>query len=152
MKKLYTLLVFAMGFFGASAQIENPVTWSYSVKKITADTYELHMTATVQPKWHIYAQEAGEGPEPTAFIFDKHPLLKLEGNVVELGKLEKQYDPNFKSTLRYYSDKVDFVQKIKLKTPVATVAKGTITFMACNERRCTPPKDVPFSIKINPKA
>lgn len=112
--------------------------------------YELHMTATIQPKWHLYAQDAGEGPLPTAISFDKNPIIKLEGKTNEVGKMIKEYDPNFKSTLKFYANKVDFVQKVKLKAKAATVAKGKISYMTCNDSKCLP-NSASFDIKINPK-
>ena len=135
----------------ANAQIENPVKWSYTAKKIAEKTYELHIAAILDKNWHIYAQDAGEGPEPTSFVFTTNPLVKLEGKVKESGKLVKNYDPNFKSVLKYYSTGVDFIQKVKLKTKATTVVNGTVTYMVCNENRCLAPKEVPFSIKVNGK-
>lgn len=151
MKKIILSLVVLFFVAAANAQIENPVTWTYTAKKISKGIYELHMTATLQPKWHLYAQAAGDGPVPTSFSFDKSPLIKLDGNVKESGKVLKEYDPNFKSTLNFYANKVDFVQKIKMKAIAATVAKGKVTYMVCNDQKCLPPKDVAFAIKINPK-
>ena len=152
MKKFF-FFVLMSGFIGAAhAQIENPVTWTYTAKKIKGDVYELHMTAALEGKWHIYSQDAGDGPVPTSFEFSKNPLVKPDGKVTEVGKLDKEYDPNFKSTLRFYAGKVDFVQRIKLKSPVNTLAKGKITYMVCNDKKCLPPRDVDFSIKINPKS
>jgi DsbC/DsbD-like thiol-disulfide interchange protein len=151
MKKIILSAVVLYFTLAVQAQIENPVKWTYTAKKITADTYELHITATIANKWHVYAQDAGEGPVPTAIVFDKNPLIKLDGTIREDGKLLKQFDKNFKSTLKFYSTKVDFVQKIKLKTAINTVAKGKVTFMVCNDEKCLPPKDVTFAIKINPK-
>ncbi len=151
MKKIILSLAVLFFVVGANAQVENPVTWAYSAKKISADVYELHMTATLQPKWHIYAQAAGDGPVPTSFNFDKSPLIKLDGKVKESGKVLKEYDPNFKSTLNFYANKVDFVQKVKLKALATTTAKGKVTYMVCNDQKCLPPKDVAFAIKINPK-
>ncbi len=152
MKKLFLSLLISVFVLAANAQIENPVKWTYTAKKIKGDLYELHMTAVLEGKWHIYAQEAGEGPVPTAFAFDKNPLIKTNGAITEAGKLEKEYDPNFKSTLKFYTGKVDFVQKIQLKAPVATMAKGKITYMVCNDKKCLPPRDVDFTIKIDPKS
>ena len=133
------------------AQVENPVTWTCTAVKIAAKKYELHLTAVVDGSWHIYSQNAGEGPEPTTFSFTKNPLVKLDGKVIETGKLESVYDPNFKSTLKFYNNKVDFVQKITLKSTANTVVKGTVTYMVCNDRRCLPPKEIPFSIKVESK-
>jgi len=152
MKKLL-LAAFALTsfLFKVTAQIDNPVEWSYSAKKIGNKQYEVHLTATIEGKWHIYAQDAGEGPEPTSFVFNKNPLIKLVGKVNEIGKLETSFDKNFNSTLKFYNRKVDFVQKISLKTSASTVLKGAVTFMVCNDNKCLPPKDVPFSIKIDSK-
>lgn len=142
---------FLLFVFSGQAQISDPVKWTYTAKKVADKTYELHMTAMLDSKWHIYSQDAGEGPEPTSFNFSANPLVTLDGKVKEDGKLEKIYDPNFKSTLRFYADKVDFVQKVKLKSPVSTVVKGTVLYMVCDDKKCLPPKEIPFSIKLAAK-
>ena len=144
---LFSFLVFGI-IATTHAQISDPVQWTYTAKKIADKTFEIHMTATLDPKWHIYAQDAGEGPEPTSFSFTANPLVKLDGKVKEDGKLEKSYDPNFKSTLKFYADKVDFVQKVKLKSAASTVVKGAVTYMVCDDKKCLPPKEVPFTVKV----
>ena len=151
MKKIFTAFILLMFTGIVNAQINNPVIWTYTAKKVADKTYELHMTATITGNWHLYAQDAGEGPEPTTFNFTANPLISFDGKVKEVGKMEKSYDKNFNSVLKYYSNKVDFVQKIKVKTSIATVVKGTVTFMVCNDRQCLPPKDVPFSINVGGK-
>jgi len=133
------------------AQVENPVTWTFTAKKIGAKQYEIHMLATITGNWHIYAQNAGEGPEPTSFTFTKNPLVKLEGKVKEIGKLETMLDPNFNSTLRFYNGKVDFVQKITMKSTANTMLKGSVVYMVCNDRKCLPPKEIPFTVKLDSK-
>ena len=151
MKKILTatfLILFA-GY--AHAQINNPVTWTYTAKKIADKTYELHMTATIDGNWHLYAQDAGKGPEPTSFVFTPNPLVKYDGKVKEIGKQEQSFDKNFNSILKYYGKKVDFVQKVKVKSATATVVKGVVNFMVCNDRQCLPPRDVPFAINIGGK-
>ena len=62
-----------------NAQINNPVKWTYTAKKISDKTYELHLTATIDGNWHMYAQDAGEGPEPTTIKFTTNPLISLGG-------------------------------------------------------------------------
>ncbi|MEQ1552621.1 MAG: protein-disulfide reductase DsbD domain-containing protein [Ferruginibacter sp.] len=151
MKKI-TLALFVLLFsVSVHAQITSPVKWNYTAKKIAVGIYELHITATIEPKWHIYSQDAGEGPVPTSIAIDKNPLITLDGKITELGKLQKEYSKVFSSTLKFYSNKVDFVQKIKLKTTVNTIAKGKVTFMVCNDEKCLAPSTIPFSIKINAK-
>jgi DsbC/DsbD-like thiol-disulfide interchange protein len=156
MKKIYmkkiVLGMFLMMFtVFVNAQISNPVIWTYTAKKISDKTYELHLTASIDGNWHMYAQDAGEGPEPTTITFTTNPLITYDGKVKEIGKLEKSYDKNFNSVLKYYGKKVDFVQKVKVKSSIATVVKGTVTFMVCNDRQCLPPRDVPFTINVGGK-
>jgi thiol:disulfide interchange protein DsbD len=151
MKKIVFASIFMFIVNIGFAQVENPVSWLFSATKISAKQYELHMSATVDGNWHIYSQQAGEGPEPTSFTFVKNPLVKLDGKVKEMGKLESLYDPNFKSTLKFYNGKVDFVQKVNVKSTANTVIKGTVVYMVCNDRRCLPPKEIPFSIKLEGK-
>ena len=151
MKRIYLLFLSFFIVALASAQIENPVKWTYTAKKISDKVYDIYITATLENKWHIYAQDAGEGPEPTSLSFSKNPLLNLDGKVKEEGKLEKEYDKNFGSTLKFYSNKVSFVQRVKLKSAVATVLKGNINYMVCNDKKCLPPKEYPFTINISGK-
>jgi Disulphide bond corrector protein DsbC len=132
----------------ANAQILNPVGWSFSAKKINAKTYELHFIANIGPGWHVYSQDAGNGPIPTSFVFEANPLVTLDGKVKEVGTLQKVYDKNFNTTLKYYEKQVDFVQVIKLRSPVKTIVKGTLTYMVCSDQLCLPPKDIPFSISV----
>jgi thiol:disulfide interchange protein DsbD len=148
MKKIYLALLSFFVVAVASAQIENPVKWSYTAKKISDKVYDVYVTANLDNKWHIYAQDAGEGAEPTSLSFSKNPLINLDGKVKEEGKLEKEYDKNFGSTLKFYSNKVSFVQRIKLKSPVATVLKGSVNYMVCNDRKCLPPKEIPFTVIV----
>lgn len=133
----------------AFAQLENPVSWSFTSIKTGPKKYELHMTAAIGANWHVYTQDAGEGPISTSFTFTKNPLVKLEGKVKEIGKIETLFDPNFNSTLKFYKDKVDFVQKISIKSTASTVVKGTVLYMVCNDKKCLPPKEIPFSIKLD---
>ena len=152
MKKLLVSLIVILAAINVGfAQIENPVTWNFSAKILSPRVYELHMTAAVAGNWHIYSQNAGEGPEPTIINFIKNPLVKLVGNIQEVGKMESAYDPNFKSTLRFYNSNVDFIQKISLRSDANTLVKGTVSYMVCNDRRCLPPKEIPFSIKVENK-
>lgn len=151
LRKLLFGVVFLLFAGSVQAQISNPVTWSYTAKKTGDKTYEIHMTATISGNWHLYAQDAGEGPEPTSFSFTPNPLISFDGNVKEVGNMEKSFDKNFNSVLKYYAKKVDFVQKVKVRSSIATVVKGTVSFMVCNDRLCLPPREVPFSVKVGGK-
>jgi thiol:disulfide interchange protein DsbD len=150
MKKLFFagFLLCCFGFL--SAQILNPVSWNATTKKINDKTYEIHLTANIQTGWHIYSQTTPEGgPIPTSFTFTKNPLLTLEGNAKELGKMEKHVEPLFGGIdVKQFSNKVVFVQLVKLKAPVKTSVNVAVEFMVCNDRQCLPPKTEKFSVAL----
>jgi hypothetical protein len=132
----------------ANAQIENPVKWNYETKKIGEKVYELHFKAMIDANWHLYSQDAGEDIVSTIFKFIANPLVKFDGKVFESGELKKLYDPNLRLTLNFYNQQVDFSQKIKIKSLANTLVNGSITYVACNDKKCLPAKEFPFSIKI----
>ena len=134
----------------AEAQLLNPVSWTWSAKKLSDKTYELRITATIQSGWHLYSQLQPEDAiaEPTSVSFNKNPLLSLEGKLKEEGKLEKFHDAKLEVSANQYSKKVDFVQVIKLKANAKTNVSGKIRFQTCNDEKCLPPKTVSFSIAL----
>ncbi|MFM2338743.1 MAG: hypothetical protein RL115_1936 [Bacteroidota bacterium] len=134
----------------AMAQL-NPVTWAFSAKKVGDKLYELTARATIQPTWHLYAQvqPADAVAEPTSFKFKPNPLLLLDGKVKETGKMEKFTDARLGVSANQYSGTVSFIQKIKLKGNARTSISGTVTYQTCDDRKCLPPKSIPFTVALN---
>jgi thiol:disulfide interchange protein DsbD len=125
------------------------VKWEYSAKKLSADTWEVHLTANVNGKFHIYSQNAGaEGPVPTTFTFTGNPLLTLNGKPKENGNLVKKYESVFNGNVNYYEQKVDFVQVVKLKAKAKTTLNGKVEFIVCNDSMCLPPSEVEFKVAV----
>lgn len=148
MKKLLALAFIVLAAF--SAQAQNPVSWLFTSKKISDKVYEIQMTATIQPGWHLYAQNQPKDAiaQPTSFLFNNNPLLAFEGKVKEQGKLEKYKDDILDVSAFQYSNKVTFVQKIVLKGKVKTAVTGKLEYQTCDDKKCLPPKTVPFSIAL----
>jgi len=145
---LFLIMAFS-GSFISFAQVQDPVNWAFTAKKISSGTYEIHLTATIDDRWHIYSQTTPEGgPVPTSITFSKNPLLSLSDKPKEAGKLEQHYEPIFGVDVKQYSNKVDFVQTVKLKGNVKTAVKGSVEFMVCNDKQCLPPKTVEFSVSL----
>jgi len=149
MKKLILIMaVMAMGIVGF-AQNKDHITWRFESKKKSGNEYEIIITATVDKPWHIYSQSSGkEGPIPTSFVYKKNPLISLSGKTLESGKQEKSYDDLFKTQVIYYNNTVVFTQIIKLKGAVKTTFSGTVDYMLCNEKECTPPVKKNFDITL----
>ena len=139
-------LLFASSVFGQS---NKQVQWNFSSKKISENTYEIHMTATVNGDWHIYAQNVGvDGPVATSFSFNKNPLITLDNKVKEVGSLVKKKEEVWGGVVNYYENKVNFIQVVKLKSNVKTNFAGKVEFMVCNESQCLPPSTVDFKVNI----
>jgi hypothetical protein len=149
-KKLLFIALVSIIAVTAKAQLnQNPVSWTFTSKKISDKVYELHLTATIQSGWHLYSQTQPEDaiPDPTKITFSKNPLVSLDGKIKEEGNMEKFKDPKLGSAYQY-SSKVDFVQTIKLKANAKTKVGGTVKFQTCDDEKCLPPKTVPFSIAL----
>ena len=75
-------------------------------------------------------------------------LVTLSGDVKENGKLKTDHDAIFGVDVKYYADKVEFTQIVKLKSAVKTNVTGTIKYMVCNDKMCLPPKTIPFQYSV----
>lgn len=148
MKKSALLFLSVLAVSAAFAQ--SPVSWAFSSKKISANVYEVHLTATMQPGWHLYSQSqpADAVAQPTSFKFNSNPLLSVDGKVKEIGKLQKFRDEKLDVSANQYSGKVDFVQVVKVKGAAKTNVTGKLEFQTCDDQKCLPPKTVPFSIAL----
>ena len=148
MQKIILLAVSVLFAFNVIAQIKDPVKWTATSRK-NATGYDVVLTATLPKPWHIYSQNTGEGgPVPTAIKFTKNPLLTFEGKVKEVGKLKENFDKLFDTKVKYYGDKVDFVQAVKVKGGVKTNVNVTVEYMTCDDTQCLPPTKKTFNVSL----
>ena len=149
MKKIIVIVVAIFTISGLQAQVQDPVKWNYSATKKSDKEYTVTIDATLPGAWHIYSiNTPADGPVPTSISFKKNPLVTLDGTVKENGKLKTDHDDVFGVDVKYYADKVEFVQNVKLKSAVKTNVTGTIKYMVCNDKMCLPPKTIPFNIQL----
>lgn len=147
MKKLLIFLGLCWITISASAQIDNPVHWSFSAEKISDTETDLKLTASIDAGWHIYAlNDPGEGLIPTSFKFNSSKDYSLIGKTVE-PKPETAFDKNLKMQISWHSGKVVFTQKIKLNSPATTIS-GVLEFIVCNDFKCLPPEEIEFKIPV----
>ena len=63
----------------SAPQPKQYVTWKTSLKKISADEYDLVFIASIEPGWHLYSQiETPDGPLATIFEFEKSQNLNIQ--------------------------------------------------------------------------
>jgi len=147
--KLSVFIASVLLTISVQAQL-NPVSWSFSAKKVADKTYEVQMVATMQTGWHLYSQIQPDDAIaiPTTFTITPNPLFTLDGKIKEVGKMEVMKDKDLGVSANQYSKTVTFVQKIKLKANVKTNFKGNVEYQTCDDKKCLPPKTVNFDIAI----
>lgn len=148
-KQLFWLLIFLILFsLRASAQILDPVKWSYGAKKTAKNEAVIFLKATIDDGWHIYStRQKDGGPVKTTFTFTPAADYVLVGKLTEPAAIT-HYEKSFEMAVHYFEHTVIFQQKIHLKKGEATI-KGNLEYMVCNDHQCLPPADLGFSIPVN---
>ena len=134
-------------FTQAFAQL-NPAHWNFNVKELSSNEVELQFQLKLDEGWHIYSQKSDpNGPIPSEYTFEDNANYKRVGGVAE-PKSHDEFDEIFKCTVRSFSGKVTFRQKIKRNTDKAFEVKGSMYYQLCNDGSCIAPDDVPFTFKV----
>lgn len=172
-KSILTTLFFFLLVLGfstmASGQLLDPVKWSYRSVDLGSNQYELTFTATIDSTWHLYSQHVPEGgPEATSIFFDNldgfsfvDPTTSIEeeegfepGTTIHRVVFQEpqpieEYDPNFDMVVKYFAQQAVFTKKIQLDSDAPLTITGLYYFMCCDDSRCLPPADFPFSFDFN---
>lgn len=134
------------------AQFLDPVKWSQQYRKVDGQTYDLVLTARLDPGWYIYSQHlTGDGPIPTSFVFEPGSHYTRIGEVSESGDKKEGYDPIFDMDVVKFGREAVFTQRIRWTDPSRPVV-GMLEFMTCDDERCLPPKEVDFSFRQDGEA
>lgn len=133
------------------SQEEDPVHWIYSAKKVDQNLFEIHITANMNPGWHVYSQNQPKEAIalPTKIKFSLNPMIKHLGKLKEIGKKEKQEIKNIGIVQYDYGGTVDFVQVIMIKAKIKTNISGTVSYQACTDEMCRPANTISFSLSLN---
>lgn len=151
-QRLTSLLILAVVAI-ASAVAQNPVKWR-ATARMTDDTHgTLTIKATMEPGWHVYSTKLPEdGPQPTVIKLGESRGVKIDMPLrVSKAPIEKD-DALRGMRLSYWEDEVTFTTTFTLtgRREDAKVA-GSVTFMACDDSSCMPPKTVEISSVVLPK-
>ena len=126
------------------AQILDPVTFQTEFNKISDDVAEVVFTASIDPGWHIYSTDLGEGgPIAASFNIDKVTGAHVDGKLLPVGNEQAVFDKLFEMEVRYFEKTAKFVQRIKLEGGPYRI-EGYLEYAACNDQNCLPPSEVPF--------
>ncbi|MDR2680541.1 MAG: thioredoxin family protein [Tannerella sp.] len=146
MKKIFFLSCIFFSMLNMHAQIYDPVKWSFELKDLPSAEKEIWMTATIENKWHLYDMNLPEGgPVSTSISFEYLRGAELTGKPFSQVPPVEIFDQAFNMQLRWYTNTVTFIQKIKVTDHRKFRVSGNVEYMACNDEMCLPPAHVPFS-------
>lgn len=131
-------------------------TWAFSQEKIqwsfdyVAFPSSIQISAKIENGWHLYTLDLDPsiGPVPTQIVLEKNKLVKELQPFEVSTEAKKSFEANFGAEVSYYEHEFHAFKRISVKKP--TLVKGELTYMLCDDKRCLPPKTIPFEIKVKP--
>ena len=146
-KQVFITLLFALLAVTAGAQMQDPVHFSVSQKKVAENIVEVVFSGKIDAGWHVYSTGLpAEGPISATITTETADGAKADGKLGHRGKEVNQYDNMFGMNLRYFENSVTFVQKYKITGKTYHI-KGYLEYGACNDEMCMPPTQVEFDFK-----
>ena len=140
MSAVLTLLCVAMITF---AQMHEPIKCETSWEVVSDGVAELRIAATIDAGWHLYSTELEDGPTAATLVVETIEGARLDGKLGFEGKEIAKYDDMFGMDVRYFEDKVTFVQRFAIESDDYAV-QGYFQYGACDDQSCLPPTNVEF--------
>ena len=141
------------------AQKLDPVQWTLeptSNATRPGDPVHLHLTAKIEPGWHLYSLTTPKGgPIPTTASVHEGGII----NSVELYQPapERHFDPNFNIDTETFAEELRLL--VSGTVPKSSKAGSTeigvdVRYQVCSDRQCLPPrKKTPITtISVDPNA
>lgn len=146
------LLLIPVAFFYLSLNAQSPVNWTFDVKPVDKNgTFDIICKGVIQPGWYVYSQylENDNGPVATSINFYDTTSVKRTDKGIEEGKMVSGYDDMFVMNIVKFKEEFTITQRVYVigSGPI----KGYLNFMSCDASKCLPPKDVEFSLDLNPE-
>ncbi len=147
LKTTFLTALLAMFTLAVAAQMQDPVHFKVSQKKVSPTELEVIFTGRIDKGWHVYSTGLpADGPISATLTTEKADGVKAVGKLSPKGKEISQFDKMFGMNLRYFENSVTFVQKYKITGKTYQVS-GYLEYGACNDENCIPPTQVEFSFK-----
>ena len=149
-KLLFAFILFTSGWM-MNAQIQEPVTWSSTIKKISELEYDIILTANIEREWHLYSQYSAPGGAQAMVISkdENDKSFKLVGKAIESDTIKK-FNDIFEVTETFFNDKAVLKQRILLANSDVTTVSINLFAQVCKQVCIQIDED--FSFKINSSA
>ncbi len=144
MKKLLISFVGLFVTLCVQAQIQEPVKFTTELKQLSDSEVEIVFNAAIDPGWHVYSTELGDGgPISATFNVESMEGIEPEGKLTPAGQEIAAFDKVFEMNVRYFERTARFVQRLKITAKEYHIT-GYLEYGACNDENCLPPSQAPF--------
>ena len=115
MKRFFiTFLLVLTTAFSVTAQVVNPVKWTFAINDLNDVEFELVATAAIEPSYHIYSTTMPDmAPLPTVFSFEATEYYEPVGEGYDLTEAPLFYDDIFEVEYKQFANTASFGQKFK---------------------------------------
>ena len=137
MKKIFSVVLLFIGLLSFGQTEVDPVVWHYETISLGKEKVELHITADIFDRFHLYSQDLGEGdgPIPTEFNFNLGKSFELIGSTEEIGA-KVHYDETWGKDISSFIETAEFIQIFSITNPDSSLLNGSIDYMVCNDVGC----------------
>lgn len=150
MKKIkFVLLALFVAGLSLNAQIYDPVDWTFSYEKVDEGVYEIVFMADIEEHSHLYSINLPEDniSIPTSFTFAESADFEIIMELFEVDTPKVVFNDLGYNDV-YFSEKAEF--RVRVKSSMTSFpVKGYVTYMACDDERCSPPQDVDFEVVVS---
>jgi thiol:disulfide interchange protein DsbD len=142
---------------------QDPVQWTLTSGVTSGEVppgteVPLHLTATIEPGWHIYSltiEKTADGPLPTKVKFAENPAL-ASFEIYQPKPLRK-VDQTIGLDTEMFEDRAELFIPVTLAADAkagATEMVAQVTYSACDDKRCLRPvtKKPSTTVTVNPSA
>ena len=134
MKKYSIIFVLLFLSILSNAQVLQPASWSYNLSDANppvGEEVEIIFDVKLEPTWHLYTIDLDPdiGPLPTLIEFTPDASYELVGEIEQIG-VHTEYDNTWEAEVSYFSEKAQFVQKIKVLSEDLKIS-GIYEYLVC---------------------
>ena len=129
--KLFLFLILSILSITSTAQDIQPVQFSFEKESKGNGAFVLKIKAIPKPGIQLFSIEpiSSDLPVNTTLIFDSVIVKYLQGGVQEAGAFKTAIEPAFdNATIRFFTDSVTWLQKIRLTEGDSIRVKGSINY------------------------
>ncbi len=151
-RHIFTKACLILALIGLTAWAqENPVTVSAKLEAAQVKAggkAKALISLKLEPSWHVYSLTQKAPPRAMKIAVDESGAFKADG-APQAPKPKVAFDPNFEMNTETYENTVTITVPLKVAADAAAGAnKVTInlTYQACDEHTCLPPKKMPLTL------